>query len=93
MDVDVDELRAERAAERRRQVARLQPEDDVGARVVDLEALDVEGAGVEVVRGRIRVVARAVVVVVRVGDVEEQRPRHEVEEDRPLRVRGAAASG
>ena len=73
--VDVDELRTERAAERRRQVARLQPEDDVRAGVEDLELLDVEGAGLEVAVGRIGVVAGAVVVAVRVGHVEQQRAR------------------
>ena len=90
MDVDVDELRAERAAECRAQVTRLQPEDHVRAGVVDLEPLDVEGAGLEVRRGRVGVVPGAVVVAVRVGHVEEQRARHEVEEDRARRVRRAA---
>ena len=59
--------------------------------VVDhLEALDVEGAGVEVVRGRVGVVARAVVVAARVGDVEEDGAGHEVEDDRALGVGGGA---
>ena len=89
--VDVDELRAERAAERLRQVARLQPEGHVGAGVVDLEPLDVEGARVEVRGRRVGVVAGAVVVAVRVGHVEEQRARHEVEEDGALRLRRRAA--
>ena len=48
-------LGAQRGAERRRQVADLDSEVDAGARVDHLEALDVEGAGVEVLRGRIRV--------------------------------------
>jgi hypothetical protein len=68
VDVDVDELRAERAAERRRQVARAQLEDDRRSGVVDGEVLDVEGARVERrVRG-IGVVAGAIVVVVGVVD-------------------------
>ena len=49
VDVDVDELRAQRAAEGRRQVAGAHAEDDVRARVVDLEALEVVGPGLEVV--------------------------------------------
>ena len=58
--------------------------------VVDLEPLDVEGAVVEVVRRRVRVVAGAVVVAVGVADVEDQRARHEVEQDRSLLLGGAA---
>ena len=58
--------------------------------VVDLEPLDVEGAVVEVGRRRVRVVAGAVVVAVGVGHVEDQRARHEVEQDRSLLVGGAA---
>ena len=85
----VDELSTERAAERRRQVARLQAEHDVGAGVVDLEPLDVERARLEVVGRRIGVVARAVVVLVRVGAFEDQRAWHEVEHDRACRVRSA----
>ena len=65
MHVDVDQLGAERTPERFRQVARPEPEDDIAARVVDLEGLDVERASVEVGGGRIGVVARAVVVEVR----------------------------
>ena len=84
VDVDVDELCAERAAEGRGEVAGLDAEDDVGAAVDHLETGQVEGAGVEVVRGRVGVVARAVVVAGRVGDVEEDGSGDEVEDDRPL---------
>ena len=47
--------------------------------------------GAEVRGGRVGVVAGAVVVAVRVGHVEEERPGHEVEEDGAPHVRGCAA--
>src|SRR5262249_31758247 len=82
-NVHVDQLRAERAAEGRAQVA------DLGLkrrrlavwRQDDLEFLQVERARVEVVGGGVGVVAGTVVVVRRVGDVEENGARREVEHD------------
>ena len=44
----------------------------------------------EVGRRRIGVVAWTVVVVIRIGDVEKERPRHEVEQDRPLHMSRAS---
>ena len=81
MDVDVDELRAERAPERRAQVPELRLERRrLAVRREDhLELLQVEGARVEVARGRVGVVPGAVVVVRRIGDVEHDRSRREVE--------------
>src|SRR5205085_11904202 len=91
--VDIQHLRAERAAERGRQVAHLDTERDqaVGAAVDDLEALDVERARVEIARGRISVVAGAVVVTAGIGYVEQNRAGHEVEFHGAGGVRGAAA--
>lgn len=60
--VHVDQLRAERTAERRRLIAVLDAEDDVGAIVEDLEALHVPCVGLEVAEARVGVVARTVVV-------------------------------
>src|SRR4029453_13756363 len=82
VDVDVDQLRAERAAEGGAEVAGLQPEDDVGAVVEDLEALDVVGAGLEEGGGRVGVVARPVVVAVGVGGAGQNPPRRDGEDDR-----------
>ena len=78
--VDVDELRAERAAERLRQVAGPQAEGDGVAGIEDLEPLDVEGARAEAGEGRIRVVPGAAIVPVRIGGVG-QRSGQDVEED------------
>ena len=64
--------------------ARLEPEDDVGAGVVDLERWMSKAPAWKFARRRVGVVAGAVVVVIRVGDVEDQGARHEVEQDRAL---------
>src|SRR5205085_9955468 len=79
--VDIQHLRAERAAERGRQVAHLDTERDeaVGAAVDDLEALEVECARVEISRGRISVVAGAVVVTAGCGYVGQNRSWHAAE--------------
>ena len=82
VDVDVDELGAERAAERRCEIAGLNPEDDARAVVEHLEALEVVGARLEAVEGRVGVVPRTVVVTGRVGHVEEDGAGREVEDDR-----------
>jgi hypothetical protein len=90
VNVDVDKLGSERAAEYRAEVARLQAERDLRARVVHLELLDVEGSRMEVSRRRIGIVAGAVVVTCRVRDVEQLGSRHEVEQHRPGRMSGCA---
>jgi hypothetical protein len=84
-------LRAERAAERRREVARPDAEDHVAASVVDLEPLDIERPVLEVGRRRVGVVARPVVVTLRIRDVEQQCPGDDVEHDGPLLVGRCAA--
>src|ERR1700716_4071421 len=74
MDIDVNQLRPERAAEGWAEVTGLQPEDDVSAActvVVDLKRGDVKCAGVEVGRRGVRVVARSVVIACGVGHVED----------------------
>ena len=88
--VHVDELRSERAAERGSEVARLQPEDDVGSVVEHLELLDVVGAGLEGAVGGIGIVAGAIVIAVRIADVEQYRTGHEVEDHGAGRMRRAA---
>ena len=71
MHVDVDELRAERAAEGGRQVGQLHAKDHVRPVVEDLELLQIEGARVEVAGGRVGVVAGPVVVAGWIGDIEQ----------------------
>src|SRR6202008_4755862 len=81
VNIDIHQLRSERAAKRRRQIAGLNAEDDVAgtaAVVVDLEVGDVESSSVEVTGRRIRVVAWAIVIAARVGDVEDLGPGDEV---------------
>ena len=90
VDVHVDELRPQRAPECLAQVSRLEPEDNLRIGVVDLESLDVEGAVVEVVRRRVGVIAWTVVIAVGVADLEDERARHEIEQDRSLLLGGAA---
>src|SRR6266851_8083367 len=84
MDVDIDQLSSERAAEGGREVARLDAEDDVpaaGTVVVDLEVCDVERSCVEIARGRIGVIAWTVVIAGRVADVEDLGPGNERSEE------------
>src|SRR5216683_1506520 len=74
MDVDIDQLSSERAAEGGGEVARLDADDDVpavGTVVVDLEVCDVERSCVAIARGRIGVIAWTGVISGRVADVEE----------------------
>ena len=91
VNVHVDELGPEGAAERRAEVPGLDPEGNRGAVIEDLEALKVEGARVEVGRGRVSVIARSVVVVIRVAEVKQLRARDEIEHHGPRGVRGCAA--
>ena len=92
-DVDVDQLGAERAAERLRQVRGLHPEDDVRAVVVDLEVPQVVGARLEIGCRRVGVRAGAVVVTGRVGEVENQGARDDVVDDGALREAGCPVRG
>src|SRR5437899_13094886 len=81
MDVNIDQLSSERAAEGGREGARLDADDDVpaaGTVVVDLEVCDVERSCVEIARGRIGVIAWTVVIAGRVADVEDLSSGNEV---------------
>src|SRR5829696_6435763 len=74
VDVDVDRL-GPVGCRRSGSGRGLKAEDHVGAVVEDLEPLDVVGAGPEVGRGGVGVVARSVVVAVGVGDVQQHLAR------------------
>ena len=84
----VEQLRAERAAEGRRQVAQRGAQVDRRVLGQHLEAGDVEGAVAEGRRARVLVGARAVVVARRVADVVDARAADEFADDGGLRVAG-----
>ncbi len=85
---DRQQLRAERVAERRREVAQRRAQVDRVAAVDHLEARDVERAGVEVAGRRVLERARAVVVARRVARVEDRRADDLLGGDVALVVRG-----
>src|SRR2546428_13982432 len=95
VDVDIDELSAERAAEGGREISDHQLERRGRAiRAFDeAELLDIEGAGMEVAGGGIRIVPRAIVIAAPGGDIEGQRAGGEGENNASLDLGRPAGRG